>query len=155
MASFEEKAWKAELNGGYEFDRSDAVFGAMDPGDAEQRQDFAHGLRIVEVTQVDTIEPVSPEELSELMAHGAKAAVEQGELSYPPDVEQVLEAATDFYSTYLEGTSVDRVEAVDRYAAALIEELERVHGYHLPDDGLELYFAVLHDQANDEYALAA
>src|SRR5690606_25915672 len=50
--------------------------------------------------------------------------IEVGDLTYPPDVEEVIRKASEFYDTYLYDTDVDRVDTTVRYVNALIKGLE-------------------------------
>ncbi len=72
--------------------------------------------------------PVTPEELHMLVAARVQQDLERNNLSYPPDAEQMLQLGTDFYDTYLNDTTENKVEIIDRYMAALIEALELKHG---------------------------
>ncbi|GEM_PF-1537953 len=74
-----------------------------------------------------SIDFVTEEELELLITSGAKKDIEQGEISFPPEIESALRLATEFYDTYLADISdLDRVEVIDRYVAKLIELLEAV-----------------------------
>lgn len=67
--------------------------------------------------------PVTPEEVSLLIYHGARRDIARRRLEYPPEVERALELAAEFYETYLYDMDMSRIEVIDRYTVALIEQL--------------------------------
>lgn len=72
--------------------------------------------------------PVAPDELHQLIEASVARDIAADTLTYPPDPEQTLRLATEFYETYLYDTGLDKVEVIDRYIVGLIEALEAQHG---------------------------
>lgn len=104
----------------------------------------------LQVTAATTQEfmPVTAEELDLLVDCGVRKDMEVDDLSYPPEVEEVVKKAAEFFETYLADTNVNRVDVTDRYVAALIDELEARQGQPVksPED-LEAYVMSVHSVA--------
>ncbi len=105
---------------------------------------------------------VTPEEVSMLVAEGVKRDISRDDIEYPPQAEQILMLANDFYMTYLADTNVDRVEIIDRYMTGLIDALEAQHGegFHFDESGIALMVDTVHElydaqPAQRDYAFAA